>query len=182
MSKNKDFANMAKVFVDLSARDIDGNLVNFDSLRLTSNNQFGKKAFLIVNVASAWGLTKSNYQELVQLHKEFEGQGLWIMGFPCNQFANEEQASNAEISKFVKNDFGVEFQMFAKIEVNGPHCHPIYKFLTANSVLAKDNNQIRDIPWNFAKFLIDRHGNVVDFFEPEVNPLKLSDQINKLIQ
>lgn len=104
-----------------------------------------------------------------------------IMGFPCNQFFGQEKRSNADIQEYVSSNFGVKFQMFEKVEVNGAECHPVYKFLRNNSSLTGTDLKIQEIPWNFAKFLVDRDGNVLDFFKPQVTPKTLIDSIEKML-
>lgn len=90
-----------------------------------------------------------------------------MIGFPCNQFKNQESQSEEEIKKFVKDKFNVTFPMMEKIEVNGPNTHPLYAYLRNNSELAeKATGEAKQIPWNFAKFLVDREGHVVKFYGP----------------
>ena len=167
-------------FFDLTAKEIGGQPVKFSNLRLDEGNPSGKRAFLVVNVACEWGLTKSNYTGLVALDRKYRDQGLHIMGFPSNQFFKQEKRPNDEILDYVVQAFGVEFAMFEKIEVNGENCHPVYKFLRANSVLNK-NGKIQEIPWNFSKFLVDREGQVRGFFAPNIKPSKLEKEIEKLL-
>lgn len=114
----------------------------------------GKKAILMVNVASKWGLTDVNYKQMVQLYKELESEGLQIFLFPCNQFGNQEPGSPSEIRDFV-NKYDVEFPVFEKIDVNGTNTHPVYKNLRQNSKLNKGENKCGQITWNFGKFLVD---------------------------
>ena len=93
------------------------------------------KLFLVVNVASACGLTSSNYRQLKKMHVELESKGLHIMGFPCNQFMGQESKCEADIEKVLRDKFKIKFQVFSKIEVNGPKCHPVYSYLRQNSEL-----------------------------------------------
>ena len=95
----------------------------------------GKKCTLVVNVAAAWGLTHSNYTELVQLYKELEDKGFQILAFPCNQFGQQEPGSNLEIFEWAKTNYGVTFPMFEKSEVNGDNACPVYQFLRMKSSL-----------------------------------------------
>jgi len=129
--------------------DIDKNLVD-----LSIYNGYVK---LFVNVASFWGLTKQNYTELVQLYEKHKNQKFVILGFPCNQFGNQEPGTNQEIKDFVKK-FNVEFPLFDKVDVNGKNADPLYKFLTnsiSETALMITYNRIL---WNFAKFLVDKDG------------------------
>ena len=130
-----------------------------------------------MNVASKWGMTKRNYTELVQLHQKFREQGFQILAFPCNQFMNQEPGDRAQIQAFAQN-YGVEFPMFDKIDVNGPGTHGVYKFLRANI----KEEPGRKIPWNFAKFLVNANGQVQSFHVSDVNPLKLEPEIQQMLQ
>ena len=147
------------------------------------------KVLLIVNVASKCGLTKQ-YDALEKLYSRFKYSGLVVLGFPANDFAGQEPGSNEDIQTFCKATFGVDFPMFSKIAVTGPSTHPLYESLIAakpeatgpgregfrenlNGYLKKNNTSTNPEPgvlWNFEKFLIDRKGNVVDRFSPEVLP------------
>lgn len=124
------------------------------------------KVVLIVNVASKCGLTPQ-YEQLQALHKKYAKQGLAILGFPCNQFGSQEPGSAEEIRSFCTKNYGVEFDMFAKIEVNGDGACDLYKYLTKLETKPKGPGKIA---WNFEKFLIDRHGDVVARFEPRTKP------------
>ncbi|MGL5329113.1 MAG: glutathione peroxidase [Peptostreptococcaceae bacterium] len=130
------------------------------------------KVLLIVNTASKCGLTPQ-FEGLEELYKEYKEQGFEILGFPCNQFANQDKGSNEEIQQFCKINYGVSFNMFKKIDVNGNNAHPLYKYLKneAKGLLSKE------IKWNFTKFLIDREGNVVKRYGPMVEPLKIKSDI-----
>ena len=143
-------------------------------------NEFlrNKKAFIFVNVASYWGLTASNYTQLEILYKTYASQGLEIFGFPCNQFGNQEPDSEEEIKNGVVAKYGITFPMFAKIEVNGPNTHPIYKYLKSNST---DFKNIDDISWNFAKFLVDSNGKVINYYNPKFAPKDMENDIKNLL-
>ena len=147
------------------------------------------KVLLVVNVASRCGLTPQ-YDALEKLHSRFRDSGLVVCGFPANDFGAQEPGSNEEIQAFCRSTFGVDFPMFQKIAVTGPGTHPLYQTLIAaqpkaigdtrpgfrenlNGFLSKDNSTTNPEPgilWNFEKFLIDRNGNVVARFSPEVLP------------
>ena len=104
------------------------------------------------------------------------------MAFPCNQFAKEEPGTEAEIKKYVTRTYGAKFLLFSKIEVNGKGTHPLYQHLRKHSQLYDVAKQASgDIPWNFAKFLVDSDGQVRHFFAPDVNPLSFKDQIEQML-
>ncbi|XP_038907069.1 probable glutathione peroxidase 8 isoform X1 [Benincasa hispida] len=139
------------------------------------------KVLLIVNVASKCGMTNSNYLELNQLYEKYKEHviaGLEILAFPCNQFGDEEPGSNDEIKDFVCSRFKSEFPIFDKIEVNGNNSAPLYKFLK----LGKWGIFGDDIQWNFAKFLVDKDGKVVDRYYPTTSPLSIENDIKKLLE
>lgn len=149
-------------FFNISMKDITGKMINFNSF-----NQ--AKCFLIVNVASEWGLTKSNYTALSKMYEEYHSKGLEIFGFPCNQFGAQEPWSEDKIVEFVKKQFNVKFPMFSKVEVNGVNACDLYKYMKENYKAEK----IGDIQWNFAKFLLNRKGEVIKYFGPKVHPDEL---------
>lgn len=130
------------------------------------------KVVLVVNVASKCGLTPQ-YEGLEALWRAHQGQGLVVLGFPCNQFGGQEPGTQAEIAEFCERNYGVSFPLFAKLEVNGPGTHPLYTWLKADHPGA--------IEWNFAKFLIGRDGKVVTRFAPAVLPAELEGPIAKLL-
>lgn len=155
-------------FYELSAKDINGQEVGME--------EFKGKVLLIVNTASKCGLT-SQLTELEEIYKEYKDRGFEVLGFPCNQFASQDPASNKEISNFCLINYGVTFKMFEKIDVNGEKAHSIYKFLKSNAKGILTN----DIKWNFTKFLIDKEGNVVERFAPTTKPSKIKNNIEKLL-
>ncbi|HBI93218.1 MAG TPA: glutathione peroxidase [Terrisporobacter glycolicus] len=142
-----------------------------------SMSDYKGKVVLVVNTASKCGLTPQ-FEGLEALYKEYKDQGLEILGFPCNQFANQEKGSNEEIHEFCQLNYGVSFTMFEKIDVNGKNAHPLYKYLKneAKGLLSKE------IKWNFTKFLIDSEGNIVKRYAPTVEPLKIKDDIENLLK
>ena len=165
-----------KSFFDIKAIDIDGNLIDFGSFKNKYN------VYLITNVACKCGLTSSSYRELVELHKKYKDHGFVILALPCNQFFKQEDKDEDYIKQFAQQKFGVTFPMFSKIEVNGEKAHPLFKYLRYNSILYdKKTDKAKQIPWNFAKFLVDQNGKVVSFYEPHIKPLKLEDEIKKLL-
>jgi len=121
---------------------------------------------MIVNVASKCGYT-GQYEQLQRLQEKYAGQGLAILGFPCNQFLGQEPGSAEEIQAFCQKNYGVTFDMFAKVEVNGENACELYKFLTSLDTKPKGAGKIG---WNFEKFLIDRTGTVVARFGSGTKP------------
>ena len=121
---------------------------------------------LMVNVASKCGLTPQ-YEQLQALHKTYADQGLSVVGFPCNQFGGQEPGSAEDIQEFCATKYSVEFDMMAKIDVNGDGACDLYKHLTT---LETEPQAAGDIGWNFEKFLIDRTGKVINRFSPRVSP------------
>jgi len=124
------------------------------------------KVVLLVNTASECGLTPQ-YEGLQKLHKKYAGQGLAVLGFPANEFGQQEPGTNDQIAKFCKENYGVEFDMFAKVVVKGPGQCELYKFLTSKETNPKFAGPIG---WNFEKFLLNRKGEVVARFKPDVEP------------
>ncbi len=124
------------------------------------------KVLLVVNVASKCGLTPQ-YQQLVALHEKYGPQGLAILAFPCNQFGNQEPGTPEQIEQFCRINYKVKFDLFAKVEVNGPGACPLYKYLTAQPTKPKGPGKIA---WNFEKFIIGRNGQVVARFDPRTRP------------
>ena len=122
------------------------------------------KVLLIVNVASKCGLTPQ-YTGLEALHEKYGPRGLVVMGFPANEFGAQEPGSNDEIQTFCTTNYGVKFEMFAKVVVKGPGIHPLFGALTA-----KEAPFGGEIKWNFNKFLLGRDGRVVARFEPTTDP------------
>lgn len=138
---------------------------------------FKGKALLIVNVASACGLTPQ-YEGLEALYKDEADKGFAVLGFPCNQFGAQEPGSEGEIKTFCETSFGVTFPMFAKIEVNGDGAHPLYEHLRA---AAKEASGEDEIKWNFTKFLVDGDGKVVTRFEPMTAPADIAPAVKDLL-
>jgi len=151
------------------AYDIDGNLVKLDKYR--------GQAALIVNVASAWGLTATNYKQLVELHEKYRPH-LAVLAFPCNQFGSQEPGSNEDIKNFAKK-YNVQFDLFSKIKVNGKDEDPLWKFLKS-----KQGGIMGDaIKWNFTKFLADAEGVPIARYSPKTNPIpKIEKDIKKLVE
>jgi glutathione peroxidase len=129
-------------------------------------DQYAGKVVLLVNVASKCGFTPQ-YAALEALHEKYADQGLAVVGVPCNQFRNQEPGTADEIAEFCRQNYGVKFDMLAKVEVNGPGACPLYTSLTA---MATAPQPAGAITWNFEKFLFSRDGKVVARFAPSVAP------------
>jgi glutathione peroxidase len=137
----------ANSIYDVSLKDIDG--------KETSLKEHKGKVLLVVNVASKCGLTPQ-YEKLQQVYSKYKDKGLLVLGFPCNQFGNQEPGSNAENKQFCSDKYEVTFPMFDKVDVNGAKRHALY------TLLAGDGSPFPgDIKWNFNKFLIGRDGKIL---------------------
>ncbi len=134
------------------------------------------KVLLIVNTASKCGLTPQ-YEGLEALYREHREAGLVVLGFPCNQFAGQEPASEEQIQSFCSTRYDVSFPMYGKINVNGSDTHPLYEHLKAQ----KTGILGSAIKWNFTKFLVDREGNVVERFAPKTEPAALTAKVTALL-
>ncbi|RDY22642.1 glutathione peroxidase [Romboutsia maritimum] len=156
-------------FYDFTAKKMNNQEIQMD--------EYKGKVVLVVNTASKCGLTPQ-FKELEELYKQYKEQGFEILGFPCNQFAHQDSGSNKEIHEFCLINYGVTFTMFEKIDVNGEHEHPLYKYLKSE-VKGLLSNKIK---WNFTKFLIDSHGNVIKRYAPTVSPLKIKVDIENLLK
>ncbi len=155
-------------FFDYSARKINGREVKMETYK--------GKVVIVVNTASKCGFTPQ-LAELEELYKRYKDQGLAILGFPCNQFANQDPASNQEIQNFCQVNYGVSFELFEKVDVNGPETSPLYQFLKEEAKGAFGGK----IKWNFTKFLIDRKGTVIRRYAPATSPLKMEEDIRTLL-
>ena len=154
---------------DFKAKTIDGQEISLDQYRGT--------AVLVVNVASECGFTPQ-YAGLERLHQKFKDQGFAVLGFPCNQFGSQEPGTEEQIKSFCETRFGVQFPLFAKIDVNGPEAHPLYKFLreARPGILGTEA-----IKWNFTKFLVDREGNPIKRYAPKEKPEDIDQDIQRLL-
>ena len=150
-------AGTASIY-DFEMMDIDGKKIPL--------TQFKNKVVMIVNVASKCGLTPQ-YKGLQAIYNKYREKGFVILGFPANNFRQQEPGSNAEIKEFCSVNYGVQFPMFSKISVLGEDIHPLYRFLTA-----KETNPefAGDIRWNFDKFLVGKNGALLSRFHPKIKP------------
>jgi len=143
----------------------------------TQLSEFRGQVLLIVNTASQCGFTPQ-YAALEELYRAYKERGFAVLGFPCNQFGGQEPGSPEEIGAFCKINFEVSFPLFAKIEVNGPQTHPLYRFLKREKRGILGTEKIK---WNFTKFLVDRTGRVAYRRGSSVNPRKLAPLIGELV-
>lgn len=135
------------------------------------------KALLIVNVASRCGFTPQ-YEGLEALYQKYRERGLVVLGFPCNQFGEQEPGSDAEVKSFCETRFKVTFPMFSKIDVNGANEHPLYAFLKAKQKGLLGSEAIK---WNFTKFLVSPSGEVLKRYAPQTEPKTLEGDIEKVL-
>ncbi len=154
---------------DFSATSIDG--------KTRKLADYQGKVLLIVNTASKCGFTPQ-YKGLEALYKQFGKRGFAVLGFPSNQFGEQEPGPESEIAEFCEMNFGVTFPLFAKVDVNGASAHPLYKYLTKArpGLLGTEG-----IKWNFTKFLVGRDGGVVKRYAPTVEPKEIAGDIEKLL-
>lgn len=161
---------------------------------------FYQNRLLYFFLTSKCGFTPQ-FEDLQKLHERYANQGLTILGFPCNQFKDQNPENNQETKSFCSFNYGVSFKLFDKIEVNGVNTHPVFKYLKENAPykgtdLNHPTNKIleailkekypeflvgNEIRWNFTKFIIDRNGDVVERFEPSVEPLDMVEHIEKYL-
>jgi glutathione peroxidase len=156
-----------------SVYDFTAKLINGKEIQLS---EFKGKVLLIVNTASKCGFTPQ-FEGLEKLYNKYSDKGFTVLGFPCNQFKNQDPDNDENIMSFCSLNYGVTFPMFSKIEVNGKNAHPLYKFLKEKI----SGFLSGEIKWNFTKFLIDRDGNVIKRFGPITEPEKIEDDIEKTL-
>jgi glutathione peroxidase len=156
---------------------------NFYELSFTSNkgetitmSQFAGKAILVVNTASKCGLTPQ-YAGLQELHQKYKDKGLVVIGFPCDQFAHQEPGNDSEIAEFCSLNYGVDFTLSSKIDVNGANSHPIFKFLKKNTGSFFGSA----IKWNFTKFLVSPDGKKIKRYAPTVLPNAIESDISSYL-
>lgn len=154
---------------NIDVENIDGQIIKLD--------KYKNKVMLIVNVASKCGFT-NQYEGLENLHEKYNQQGLAILGFPCNQFLSQEPGTEEEIKEFCSLTYGVQFDLFSKIDVNGSNTHPLYKYLKENSSGLLGTDVIK---WNFTKFLINKDGKVIRRYSPSTTPAEIEMDIKELL-
>lgn len=152
---------------DLNVKDIDGNDI--------SMSQYKGKTLLIVNVASKCGFT-SQYKGLEELYETYKDKNFMVLGFPSNEFSNQEPGNEEEIKSFCSLTYDVKFDMFSKVEVNGENESTLFKYLKEkqSGILGS-----RKIKWNFTKFLVNQKGEVINRYAPITKPLSLKEDIEK---
>lgn len=144
---------------------------------MQSLKEYAGKVLLIVNTASKCGLTPQ-FAGLQKLYEQYKDQGLEILGFPCDQFNNQEFDSIEETTSFCQMNYGVTFPIFAKIDVNGEHEDPLFTHLKRQ----QRGMLSSAIKWNFTKFLVDKQGRVVDRYAPTTEPEKIESDIIRLLK
>ena len=151
-------------------------LSDFSATTLTGQERhlsdYAGQVVLVVNTASKCGLTPQ-YEGLEALYQELRDEGLVVLGFPCNQFGNQESGTEEEISEFCRVNYGVSFPMFAKIDVNGDDAHPLFEWLKSETKGLLGGR----VKWNFTKFLVGRDGRVIGRYAPTTEPADLADDI-----
>lgn len=155
---------------EFKARTLSGEEISLD--------QYKGKILLIVNTASQCGYTPQ-YAGIEALYKKYRDQGFAVLGFPCNQFGQQEPGTEAEIQTFCQKNYGVSFPMFAKVDVNGDQAHPLFDYLkkTLPGLLGTE-----PIKWNFTKFLVDKAGKPIGRFAPATKPESLDKEIENLLK
>jgi|SRR5690606_13318340 len=160
---------------------MDQSLYDFNALSINGQSvalaQYRGQVLLIVNTASACGFTPQ-FGGLEKLHQTYGERGLVVLGFPCNQFGNQDKGSDEEIAHFCQRNYGVSFPMMSKIDVNGAEAHPLYQWLTAEAPGLLGSKAVK---WNFTKFLIGKDGRVIKRYAPQDAPEKLAKDIEKAL-
>ena len=154
---------------DFDAQQIDGTTVPL--------SRFKGRVLLVVNTASACGYTPQ-FGGLEELHKAYGDKGLVVVGFPCNQFGAQDPGNNEEIAEFCQVNYGVSFPMMAKVDVNGPAAHPLYRWLAKEAPGLLGSTAIK---WNFTKFLVGKDGQVLKRYAPQDEPATLKKDIEKAL-
>jgi glutathione peroxidase len=165
---NDIISDMKNAFYNFKATTLQGKEKAFD--------EYKGKVIVVVNTASKCGLTPQ-YEGLEELNKKYRDKGLEILGFPCNQFANQEPGGSKEIAEGCLINYGVSFQMFDKVDVNGENAHPVFKYLRKQLPGLFGNS----VKWNFTKFVIDRNGKPVKRFSPTTKPEKMEKYLASLL-
>lgn len=195
ISSNRNYCLYGGIIMtvyDFKVKDRHGNEVSL--------SHYKDKVLLIVNTATQCGFTPQ-YSALQEMYDRYNGEGLVILDFPCNQFGNQAPGTDEEIQSFCETNYGVTFPSFSKIEVNGENEHPLYTYLKSqkgfegfdehhrltsvlDEMLSKEDPNYKnnpDIKWNFTKFLIDRKGNIVSRFEPTEDMFIVGDRVKELL-
>lgn len=157
----------------MTVYDYTVRLMNGENKPFTDYNG---KVLLIVNTATKCGFSKQ-LKDLQALYETYQDSNFTVLGFPCNQFKNQEPGTNEETKTACQKKFGVTFPLFQKIDVKGSRTHPLFKYLTSKTQ-GMMTNQIK---WNFTKFLVDRKGDVIKRYAPITSPKKIASDIEKLL-
>jgi glutathione peroxidase len=158
----------------MTLHDIETTTIDGTRQRMSA---YKDRVLLIVNVASRCGYTPQ-YTGLEALHRKYEGRGLSVLGFPCDQFGHQEPGSEKEIQAFCSLTYDVTFPLFAKIEVKGPGAHPLYRYLTSAKRGVLGTSAVK---WNFTKFLVDRVGTVLRRYAPTDTPEQIETDLVPLL-
>ncbi len=157
------------------------SIYDFEALSIQGKpvalSRYAGKALLIVNTASQCGFTPQ-FAGLQELHTAYGGRGLVVLGFPCNQFGSQDPGASADIASFCTLNYGVDFAMMEKIDVNGPQAHPLYAWLSAQAPGFLGSKAIK---WNFTKFLIGKDGTVRKRYAPQDAPASLAGDIEAVL-
>ena len=164
-----DEHGMTESIYQFSVEDIKGRTQSLETYR--------GEVLLIVNTASKCGFTPQ-YAGLESLHTTFGEKGLKVLGFPCNQFGQQEPGDNSQVAEFCEVNYGVSFPMFAKIDVNGAQAHPMFDWLKQGAPGVLGSQKIK---WNFTKFLVDRDGTTIKRFAPTTKPEDMREEIQALL-
>jgi glutathione peroxidase len=159
-----------KTVFDFETRALDGTPMPLSAFR--------GDVLLVVNTASQCGFTPQ-YAGLEALQQRFAAQGFSVIGFPCNQFGAQEPGTPTEIGAFCQKNYGVTFPLSEKVDVNGEHAHPLYRFLTSEAPGVLGTEAIK---WNFTKFLVDRAGKVLERYAPTTTPESIAEDIDQALR
>ena len=154
--------------LDFTAENLQGKIIDLQ--------QYLGKLVLVVNTASDCGYTPQ-YQGLENLYQQYKHEDLIILGFPCNQFGAQEPGNAQEIATFCERNYGITFPLFAKVDVNGKHAHPLFQYLKAHAPGVFSTKMIK---WNFTKFLINKDGSVFKRYAPQTMPDEIAIDIAAL--
>ena len=160
---------MSTSIYDFSANKLNG--------QKTDLKEFEGKTIIVVNTASKCGLTPQ-YEGLEELYNKYKDEGLVVLGFPCNQFGNQEKGTSEDIQEFCQVNYGVSFPVFEKINVNGKDAHPLFKYLKSKLSSWLFGSAIK---WNFTKFVIDKNGKPVKRFAPTTKPEKMEAYVKEIL-
>lgn len=151
---------------DYSINLTDGKLLNLDSYK--------NKVVLIVNIATKCGYTKQ-LKELQELYSKYDSEGLVVLGVPSNEFFRQTPEDDEAVQSFCELNYGVTFPITIKTRVNTKKAHPLYQYL-------KEETDVKKIPWNFYKYIIDKKGNIINHYSAKTTPLELESELNAALK